>query len=372
MNQTGLLYRAGSWTHSEVGPSFYEQYSAKEVLVVKQTQNRSSVVGSQARRRRLRGAALLVALLLLAVPLVPPVNAGGDTFPSVFNIPDGWQPEGIAVGRGSSFYVGSLLTGAVYGGDLRTGEGEIVVPPQTNRVATGLTVDLRSNAIFVAGGGPALGPTISGSAYVYDAETGAELAEYSLGGLFINDVVVTRDAAYFTDSGSKVLYRIPLGPRGELPEPSAVQEIVLGDGFDFDPAAFPNANGIVATPDGKSLIVVNTAFGGLYKVDPLSGEATQIDLGGASVPNGDGLVLDGETLYVVQNFSNQIGVVMLDPSLTSGVVSDEPLTSADFIVPTTAAKFGSMIYAVNARFGEFTFGVPSPDLEFQVVGLPIP
>jgi hypothetical protein len=31
-----------------------------------------------------------------------------------------------------------------------------------------------------------------------------------------------------------------------------------------------------------------------------------------------------------------------------------------------------MIYAANARFGDFTFGVPSPDLEFQVVGLPVP
>jgi sugar lactone lactonase YvrE len=258
----------------------------------------------------------------------------------------------------------------VYGGDLRTGEGETVVPPQVGRIAVGLAVDTRSNAIFVAGGGPFLGP-IPGSAYVYDAETGAELAEYSLNGSFVNDVEVTRDAAYFTDSGRQVLYRVPLGPRGELPDPSDVQEIPLGPGFDFDESAFPNANGIVATPDGKSLIVVNTAFGTLYKVDPLTGEATKIDLGGDSVPNGDGLVLVGKTLYVVQNQINQIAVVTLDPSLTSGVVSGEPLTSPDFIIPTTAAKFGSTIYAVNARFGEFTPGEPSPNLEFTVVGLPL-
>jgi sugar lactone lactonase YvrE len=296
--------------------------------------------------------------------------AAQETFPEVFNIPNGWQPEGIAVGRGTDFFVGSLLNGAVYGGDLRTGEGEIVVPPQEGRIAVGLAVDKRSNAIFVAGGGPLLGP-IPGSAYVYDAETGAELAEYPLDGQFVNDVVVTREAAYFTDSAQAILYRVPLGPGGELPDPSEVQEIPLGGEFDFDPMSFPNANGIEATLNGKWLIVVNTAFGSLYKVDPLTGEATKIDLGGVDVPDGDGLVLAGRTLYVVQNFLNQIGIVTLDPSLTSGVVSAEPLTSDEFRIPTTAAKFGNTIYAVNARFGEFTLGEPSPDLEFTVVGLPM-
>jgi sugar lactone lactonase YvrE len=318
----------------------------------------------------LRGVVLLGLVLALLIPLALPVAAdSGETFPPVFNIPNGWQPEGIAVGRGSSFYVGSLLNGAVYGGDLRTGEGKVVVPPQTGRIAVGLDVDKRSNAIFVAGGGPFLGP-IPGSGYVYDLETGAELAEYAFDGLFVNDVIVTRDAAYFTDSSRPVLYRVPLGPGGELPDPPEFAEIPLGSGFDFAPTAFPNANGIVATPNGKSLIVVNSFFGSLYKVDPLTGEATKIDLGGAELPSGDGLVLAGRTLYVVQNQINQIGIVTLDPSLTSGVVSDTPLTSDAFRIPTTAAKFGSTIYAVNARFGDFMPGVPSPDLEFTVVGLP--
>jgi hypothetical protein len=257
----------------------------------------------------------------------------------------------------------------VYGGDLRTGEGQVVVPPQEGRIAVGLAVDVRSNFIFVAGGGPLLGP-IPGSAYVYDAQTGVQLAEYPLDGVFINDVVITRDAAYFTDSGRPVLYKVPLGPRGELPDPSAVQEIPLGDGFDFDPDLFVNANGIEATPNGRWLILANTGFESLYKVDPMTGEAFKIDLGGDDVPDVDGLVLAGKTLYVVQNFTNQIGIVSLDPSLTSGVLSDEPITSDEFRVPTTAAKFGSTIYAVNARFGDFTPGEPSPDLEFTVVGVP--
>lgn len=310
-----------------------------------------------------------VLLMLLAVYALPASAKSDQSFPQVFNVPDGFQPEGIAVGRGSSFYVGSLFDGRVYKGDLRTGQGEVLVPSQTGRIAVGLAVDERSNAIFVAGGGPALGP-IPGSAYVYDGDTGAELAVYPFNGVFINDVIVTREAAYFTDSFKPVFYRIPLGPMGELPEPSAVEEIPLGPGFNFNPTTF-NANGIEATPDGKTLIIANSADASLYRVDPLFGNAAKIDLGGSEVPSADGLVLAGQTLYVVQNSLNQIGIVSLDSGLESGVVSSNPLTSADYRIPTTAARFGSTIYAVNARFGDWTPGLPSPDLEFTVVGLPM-
>ena len=66
------------------------------------------------------------------------------------------------------------------------------------------------------------------------------------------------------------------------------------------------ANGIVASADGQWLIVVNSNTGTLYRVDPSSGEALAIDLGGQSVPYGDGLVLDKTMLYVVQNYLNKV------------------------------------------------------------------
>lgn len=120
-------------------------------------------------------------------------------------------------------------------------------------------------------------------------------------------MIVTREAAYFTDSFHSVLYQLPLGHGGELPDPSAVEEIALSGDFEFVPNAF-NANGIEATPNGHALIVVNSANGMLYKVDPASGETTRIDLGADAVLNGDGILLVGRTLYVVQNFLNQIAV----------------------------------------------------------------
>ncbi len=127
-----------------------------------------------------------------------------------------------------------------------------------------------------------------------------------------------------------------------------------------------NANGIEASADGKDLIIVNSALGSLYKVDPQTGFAALIDLGGDSVPSGDGLVLRGLTLYVVQNFLNQVAEVELDEDLASGEVV-EIRTSPFFDVPTTAAAFGNALYAVNARFTT----PPGPTVTYDAVRLPL-
>jgi len=295
-------------------------------------------------------------LLLVVLSFTSIGSAFAQSFPDVIPLPDGFQPEGIATGTGTTFYVGSIPTGAVYRGDLRTGEGEVLVQPQAGRAAIGLKYDDRSGLLFVAGG-----PT--GYAYIYDGETGANVAEIQLTTLpsFINDVVITKDAAYFTNSFQPFIYRVPLENNGDLPAVPTVEEIPLGGEYQFTPGAF-NANGIAATPNGKTLIIVNSTEGALYNVDPTTGVATRIDLGTGAVPNGDGILLQGKTLYVVQNRLNQIAVIELNADLTSGTIT-EIITDSDFRVPTTIARFGSSLYAVNARFGT----PPTPDTEYEVV-----
>jgi sugar lactone lactonase YvrE len=299
---------------------------------------------------------LATALILVFVPVAQAAN----TFPDNIELPDGWRPEGIANGRGSSFYVGSLANGAIYKGDLRTGQGEVLFPGEAGRAVTGLYVDQRSNYLFAAGAG-------TGKAFVFDAETGEELAYYQLATTtptFVNDVVVTREAAYFTDSSRPVLYRLPLGPGGRLPDPTEVEQISLGGDFVFISGAF-NANGIEATPDGKSLLIVHSARGELYLVDKETGDATLVDLGGSSLTNGDGLRFAGGMLYVVRNRLNLVEEVRLTPDLTSGEVI-RSITDPGFDVPTTLAAFGSTLYAVNARFTT----PPTPDTTYTIVGIP--
>ncbi|MBN2119126.1 MAG: hypothetical protein JW730_21330 [Anaerolineales bacterium] len=302
----------------------------------------------------------LVTLLLLALSftLIGAAPAH-QTFPEVIPLPNGFQPEGIAGGKGTTFYVGSIPTGAVYRGDLRSGSGAVLVPAQEGRSAIGLKYDARSGLLFVAGGN-------TGYAYIYDGKTGANVAEIQLSTLpsFINDVIITKEAAYFTNSFQPVLHRVPLARNGRLPSAPASEEISLGGDYQFTPGAF-NANGIAAAPNGQTLIIVNSTEGALYKVDPATGAATRIDLGAGAVPNGDGILLQGKTLHVVQNRLNQIAVVRLDHDFGAGTIVNT-IASPLFDVPTTIARFGNHHYAVNARFGT----TPTPDTEYNVVRVP--
>ncbi len=294
---------------------------------------------------RAPSARRLLVLLLMALVALVPATAGAGTFPDLIRLPDGWQPEGIAAGRGSSLYVGSIPTGAIWKADARTGQGEVLVEGREGRAAIGIKVD-RRNRLIVSGG-----PT--GMAFVYDARTGADLASYQLtpegtAATFVNDVAVTHKAAYFTDSLNQQLYVVPFGRKGRLPGQDAVRVLPLTGDLVYT-AGF-NLNGIAASRDGRALLAVQSNTGLLFRINPRTGVTRQVDLGGASLTNGDGLLLLGRVLFVVRNQRNEIAVVKLNRSLDEGRVVTT-LTDPDFDVPTTIAFQDGRLYAVNARFG---------------------
>ena len=298
-------------------------------------------------------AALTMVVAPVALAKAPKASLDKAPFPDTIALPDGWQPEGIAVGDGPTFFVGSIPTGAVYRGDLRSGTGSVLVQGASGRSATGLKYD--RGLLYVSG-------AATGKAFVYSATTGSLIHEYQLatggGATFINDVVVTKDAAYFTDSSRAVIYKLPLAAGGTPAQ--AAQTLTLSG--DFQLAAGFNLNGIVASPDGEVLIAVQTNTGKLFRIDPNTGVTHTIDLGGATVTNGDGLLLQGKTLYVVQNVDNRISVVRLAPDFARGTVTGS-ISSPNFDTPTTIALFGSLLYAVNARFST----PPTPNTPYTVV-----
>lgn len=287
-----------------------------------------------------------VAAAVLATPL-----AANGNFPEKIALPDGFRPEGIAIGKRGTFYVGSIPTGAIYRGSLKTGEGAVFIPGATGRAAIG--VELSHGRLFVAGGG-------TGKGFVYSAETGQPLAEAQLATLpidmanptFVNDVVVARGGAYFTDSRRPFLYR--LGRDGEVQRIPLTGDIVYTPGVN-------NANGIDTTPNRKKLIIVQSNTGKLFTVNRRTGETDEITLD-QPVGNGDGIHLDGKTLYVVQNRDNKVAVVRLSRGLNSGTVTMH-ITDSDFDVPTTIAEKGGFLWAVNARFST----PPTPDTTYDVV-----
>ncbi|KRE23672.1 SMP-30/gluconolactonase/LRE family protein [Agromyces sp. Soil535] len=278
---------------------------------------------------------------------------GGGAVEDLIELPDGFRPEGIAIDPRGTAYLGSLADGDIYAADLRTGQGEVISEgPGTPSV--GLKID-QHGRLFVSGGP-------SGTARVVDSATGDVLADYQLteGPAFINDVVLTRDGAWFTNSFAAELYFLPVAPSGTLPDASEIVTLSLTGDWVQQPDF--NANGIAETPDRQSLLVIQSATATLFRVDPATGEATTVDLGGTALPNGDGLLVIGGTLYVVQNFSNTVAVVRLAADGTSGTLVDQ-LTSPEFDVPTTVAAYGSSLFLPNARFST----PPTPDTEYDVV-----
>src|SRR5688500_15028570 len=145
---------------------------------------------------------------MLATLLASASLLAGPAFPETFPVPPGSQPEGIAAGKGTTLYVGSRANGSVYRADARTGQGAVLVPGQDGRGAFGLK--RAGKHLFVAGG-------MTGFGYVYDARTGANVDAVDFDGTFVNDVTVTRRAAYFTDSNKPLLYVYPRGRRATEP-----------------------------------------------------------------------------------------------------------------------------------------------------------
>jgi outer membrane protein assembly factor BamB len=285
----------------------------------------------------MRRLALLAAAatLLLAPAAAPAHSPGHSPFPKLIALPDGWQPEGIDI-KHKRFYVGSIPTGAVYRGDVRTGQGAPLVPAHEGRAAIGLKVHHKQ--LWVAGG-----PT--GKAFVYDARTGADVAEYALatGTPFINDVAIGHREAFFTNSRAAEVLAVPLrgGPVRQIP--------ITGDFVQTGGPTANNLNGL-AVAGRHTLILVQSNTGKLFAADTRTGVARAIDLGGADVVNGDGILLLGHTLFVVQNRLNQIAVIRLSPDLAQGTIV-RTITDSAFDVPTTIAAHGRHLYAVNARFG---------------------
>ena len=356
------------------------------------------------------GAATLAAGLALAAPLAYAHDGGGDSgsgggsgggnsggsgsghgghlghAPSHLDLPDGFRPEGIATGSRHTAYLGSLADGDIYALDLHSGQGE-VISQGPGTPSTGLKVD--HDRLIVSGGS-------GGDARVIDLRSGKILKSYTLvpAGTpsFINDVILTDDAAWFTDSLDNALYRIPLGDddhhHGEhgfghqrhgddhgddhghhhghlghhsLPDQSEVLKVDLTG--DWVQNAGMNANGVTTTPDGRALLVVNSTNGLLYRVDE-DGVAEQVDLGGYVVTNGDGLLREGRTLYAVQNQLNRVAVFRLDQDGRSGELR-ATLTSPDFDVPTTIARSGGDLFLPNARFTT----PPTPTTPYWVTGI---
>ena len=205
----------------------------------------------------------------------------------------------------------------------------------------------------------------SGRAFVYATGSGELIQAFETPGAastLVNDVTVTQDAAYFTDSFRPTLFRVPLTPGG-------VGDIEPWLDFGGTPVRYRggfNLNGIAATEDGRYLITVQFNTGELYRIDTKTSEVTGVDLGGKTLKTGDGLLLEGRTLYVVREATGEIVPVELSEDFASGRVG-EGFSDPSLRFPTTIAGYGDRLLVVNSQLN-----TGSPKLPFTVSDVPIP
>jgi sugar lactone lactonase YvrE len=306
------------------------------------------------KRSRLVGLAAALTSAALTVTLAGPAAAhprpggGHRHLPAQIDLPAGFMPEGIAVDRGPLAYLGSRADGDIYSVNLRTGD-KLLVSPGLGATSPSVGLKVDRGRIYVAGG-------TGGDARVINARTGKILTTYDFGSdpTFINDVVLSRKRAWFTDSQQPKVYRVSRSRR------STTFTTLTLTGEWKQTAGF-NANGIVLSPDRRSLLVVQSSTGLLFRVNKLTGHARQVDLGGALLTNGDGLLRRGRTLYAVRNQLNKIAVVHLSRRgdrgrLVTTLGEDDVARGTTFDVPTTVAFYRGSLFLPNARFN-----TPSPE-----------
>ncbi len=309
----------------------------------------------------------LVAALLIALAAIVSlaVGAAAAPRPSRYILPgDMVFPEGIAYQQSTgNFYVSSNQDGTIFRGNLSQEMTNVFLPAGSDgrTTATGMKVDAQGR-LFIAGAS-------SGKIFVYDTATGALLGQFNdnVTATFLNDIAITKNgAAYVTDSLDPKLYRVTTDSQGQLHFEAWLDftgtPFVYYSGF--------NANGIVASPDGKYLVIAQSNTGKLFRVEIATQHVTEVNLHAATVTNGDGLVLQGHTLYVVRNQNGLIVKVQMSGDFSSGrVVSSTGDTSLHF--PTTAAIARGRLLVVNSQFDKRCPGCV-PDLPFTVSSIRIP
>lgn len=305
-----------------------------------------------ARRKAVLGA--VVAVAIGTGPVAPTATAreAGD---QAIVLPGATGTEGVARLNGQTFFAGDLLTGDIYRGSINKETAAKFIDAPAGRFATGMKADAADGLLFVAGG-----PT--GAGYVYDTDTGAPVASYQFKTpptpTFINDVTITEDGAWFTDSSQPLLYFVPVVDG----VPSSTFETLTLSGPAARLSGGFNNNGIDSVMGGSVLVVSHSGDGVVNLVDPATGASSTI--AGVSVPNVDGILMKGShELIAVQNFDNKLSVWKLGSDLRSGTL-EESITSPLFETPTTVASFGSRLAVANAKFDT---GLPPTASQFEVV-----
>lgn len=275
---------------------------------------------------------------------------------AVISLPSGFGPDGISIARDRTIYVVSIQDGQIVRGNVNDTElTEVLVAGVAKRAGWGMELNPQETILIVAGG-------FAGTARTYDATTGDLVAEIVLTDTgIVNDVIVTEDAAYFTNSSLPEIYEVPLDQDGNFED--SFRLIPLSGDFGFEPDYFANGNGIVSAGNG-ALIVNHSFLGKMYAIDIATGIANEIDLNGDRVSS-DGIALDGSRLYGVEAPENRVAELVLSSDTGEATVVAR-YSSEIFDFPTLIALDASYMYVVNGKLSTER----GPTVPYEIIRLP--
>lgn len=296
-------------------------------------------------------------------------TATAQVAPTVLPLPEAAAyPEGVTVDPASgAIYTNSANTGVVVRLDPDSGAAVVVGDPldmaaetrpeKPMSVALGLKAD-GEGRLWVAG-------ARTGSMHVVDIATGRRLTRFTTpeGPSLINDVALTSEAAYFTDTLRPVLWRVSR---------DAIADAALEPWLSFEGTALrygeePNLNGIAATADGRYLIVIQMKAGRLFRIDTRTREVSAIDTGDAALDGGDGLALDGQRLYLVRQWAEEVVALDLSPDFATAT-EVKRISPPELAWPATAAIRGDRLIVANSQLNRRDAGDPEP---FSLVSIPL-
>ncbi|MET9265447.1 hypothetical protein [Amycolatopsis sp. NPDC004079] len=305
--------------------------------------------------------AISTALTALTSPSTAATREGG---PATITINGAnAYPESVATDN-RYVYTGSIADGTVYRGRLGSKTLDPFLPGGRDGRTEVAGIKISGNRLVVAG-------AFTGRLFTYTS-TGKLVASYGVPDsdekTLVNDEAIASNGdVYVTDSFRPVLYRIPAA---EVHGPVTGAHRTLQAAYRLPDyaAGQSNGNGIVATPDGKSLIIGYWYSGALYRLTLATGEIRKITA--PPLPSADGMVLRGNTLDIARSVNNEITTVRLSRDYTQAtVVGERTYPGAD--TTTGVAVSGDRLLVSNSQMNGYLRGDPPASPVFTLESLPL-
>jgi sugar lactone lactonase YvrE len=265
-------------------------------------------------------------------------------------------PESVTVDQSNgTFFVGSVKEGTIYKGRVGASELAVFSPGGADGRSMATGMFFADNRLVVVG-------RQTGLIFVYNVGNGRLISKLDnglrTGQTFLNDTTFAPDgSAYVTDSVNPVLYRVAPAKTGQY----ELQEFLKFEGTPVKYVNAPgpagiNVNGIVATADGRYLIISKRNENMLFRVDLKSREIVPVNMPTDMLNTPDGLFLQGNTLYVAQNLPKTIAVVKLSADFSRAEL-DRTISHPTFAFPTSVARYKNKLLVVSSQFD--TAGSPA-------------